>query len=113
MKFISKIIGAAALTGVLCSCSNDIEMRRPPKFELPDLPEISNIHTYKAPMYWSVYEYCYVNEQNGVSNSDQDISPEEWDRILDWVSATSSLTATTWCARTASSPCLRRTRAAI
>lgn len=85
MNHISNILAAAVLAGTISSCSNDIEMRRPPKFELPDLPEISDIHTYKAPMYWSVYEFCYVNEQNGVANSDQDIKPEEWDKILDWV----------------------------
>ena len=85
MKYITTILGALTLAGTLCACSNEIEMRRPPKFELPELPEVGDIHTFKAPMYWSVYEYCYVNEQNGIANSDQDITPAEWDKILDWV----------------------------
>lgn len=67
------------------ACDNDIEMRRPPKFELPELPVVEDIHNVKAPLYWSVYEYCYELERAGVPESDMDISPAEWDRIIDWV----------------------------
>lgn len=70
---------------VLAGCADDIEMRYPPKYELPDLPVIEDIHTYKAPLYWSVYEYCYEQEQNGVANENMDITPAEWDKIIDWV----------------------------
>lgn len=79
------ITTALAASLALMSCSDEIEMRYPPKYELPELPEISGIHTYKAPLYWSVYEYCYELEQQGVANSDMDITPEEWDKIIDWV----------------------------
>ena len=75
-------IAAALLLG---ACNDEIEMRYPPKFDLPVLPVVEDIHTYKAPLYWSVYEYCYDLEQKGVAESDMDISPEEWDKILDWV----------------------------
>lgn len=85
MKYMTNLIAAFALATMLGSCDDDIEMRRPPKFELPELPEIENIHTFKAPLYWSVYEYCYEQEQAGVANSDMDITPDEWDRIIDWV----------------------------
>lgn len=44
-----------------------------------------NIHTYKAPLYWSVYEYCWKLEKQGVSNENMDISEQEWDKIIDWV----------------------------
>ena len=79
------IIASALAMLALASCSNDIEMRYPPKHELPDLPEVGEIHTYKAPLYWSVYEYCYEQNQQGVQDADMDISAEEWDRIIDWV----------------------------
>ncbi len=79
------ICSAIALGAALAACSNEIEMRRPPKYELPDLPVVENIHTYKAPLYWSVYEYCYDREQSGMANSDMDITPEQWDEIIDWV----------------------------
>lgn len=67
------------------SCSDNIEMRYPPKYELPQLPEVGEIHTYKAPLYWSVYEYCYEQSRQGVAEADMDISADEWDRIIDWV----------------------------
>ena len=47
--------------------------------------KLKEVHTYKAPMYWSVYEYCYELEQQGVPNEQIDITPEEWDKIIDWV----------------------------
>ena len=71
----------------LASCSDEIEMRYPPKFELPELPDVGEIHTYKAPLYWSVYEYCYEQSQQGVAEADMDISAEEWDKIIDWVAS--------------------------
>ena len=79
------ITAALAVAAMLGSCDNEVEMRYPPKYELPELPEIEGIHTYKAPMYWSVYEYCYELEQQGVPNEQIDITPEEWDKIIDWV----------------------------
>lgn len=78
---IASALAVVALTG----CSDDIEMRYPPKYELPELPEVGEIHTYKAPLYWSVYEYCYELSQQGVAEADMDISAEEWDKIIDWV----------------------------
>lgn len=79
------ITAALAVAAMLGSCDNEVEMRYPPKYELPELPQIEGIHTYKAPMYWSVYEYCYELEQQGVPNEQIDITPEEWDKIIDWV----------------------------
>lgn len=67
---------------MLASCADDIEMRRPPVYELPDLPEVADIHTFKAPLYWSVYEYCYTREQAG---EPIDLTPAQWDEIIDWV----------------------------
>lgn len=84
MKYMSIIAPALAML-TFASCSDEIEMRYPPKYELPELPTVEGIHTYKAPLYWSVYEYCYELEQNGVANSDMDITPEQWDKIIDWV----------------------------
>ncbi len=80
---ISTIALASMIT--LGACSDEIEMRYPAEFVLPDLPDVGNIHTYNAPLYWSVYEYCYLLEQEGIDESDMDITPDEWDTILDWV----------------------------
>lgn len=84
---MKKIIISAGVVAsmLLASCSDEIEMRRPPVYELPELPVVEGIHQYKAPLYWSVYEYCYTREQAGVANSDMDITPDQWDEIIDWV----------------------------
>lgn len=42
-----------------------------------------SIHTYKAPLYWSVYEYCREAEKAG--GSAINMSDTEWDRVIDWV----------------------------
>ena len=38
-----------------------------------------------SPLYWSVYEYCWLLEKQGIPASDMDISEEQWDKIIDWV----------------------------
>ena len=80
------IIASALTVLTLASCSDEIEMRYPPKYELPELPEVGEIHTYKAPLYWSVYEYCIEQERAGVANSDMDLTAAQWDEIIDYVS---------------------------
>ena len=81
-NMISILAGAALM--LLTACTDDVEMRYPPKYELPDLPVVEGIHdNVKAPLYWSVYEYCYDQERQGVGTID--ISPEEWDKIIDYV----------------------------
>lgn len=47
-----------------------------------DLPEVGNIHTYKAPLYWSVYEYMITNQWAG-NNAIMDM--DEWVEVLDWM----------------------------
>ena len=102
MNIITMAVGAV----LLASCSDTIEMRRPPVYELPELPVVEDIHTYKAPLYWSIYEYCYTQEQAGVSNSDMDFTPEQWDEVIDWVAR--ELMATIWSARTVLFPWRQR-----
>ena len=71
---------------MIASCKDDVEMKYPPKYELPDLPVVEGIHdNVKAPLYWSVYEYCYDKERQGVSTID--ITPDEWDKIIDFVAS--------------------------
>ncbi len=79
------ISAGVAVSMLFASCSDEIEMRRPPVYELPELPVVEGIHKNKAPLYWSVYEYCYEQELAGVSNGDMDITPAQWDEIIDWV----------------------------
>lgn len=86
-KNMTLSLASIAVALLATACNDEIEMRYPPKAELPELPDVGEIHTYKAPLYWSVYEYCYEQEQKGVANSDMDITPAEWDKIIDWVAS--------------------------
>lgn len=61
---------------------------------IPDDPEvvepdedvdISNIHTFKAPLYWSVYEFCWQMSQSGIPEYQMDMSEAEWDKAINWV----------------------------
>lgn len=90
MRIFNKtlFISAAAALGAMClsACDDDnYKMKYPPRYELPDLPVIEDVHSYKAPMYWSVYEYCWSQERAGVTNENMDITADEWDKIIDWV----------------------------
>ena len=54
------LLSIGLIATLLSACSNDIEMRYPPKYELPELPVVEGIHEgQKAPLYWSIYEYAY------------------------------------------------------
>ncbi|MBE6341318.1 MAG: glucan 1,6-alpha-isomaltosidase [Bacteroidales bacterium] len=44
-----------------------------------------NIHNYAAPLYWSIYEYCYSESQKGVANADMDFTEQQWDEVIEWV----------------------------
>ena len=71
---------AMAAASLFASCKDDVEMRYPPKYELPELPVVEGIHDNKrAPLYWSVYEYCYEQERAGVANENMDLTPAQWD----------------------------------
>ena len=84
MKFL--FATALAALSMFCSCKEEIEMRYPPKYELPELPTVEGIHeNQKAPLYWSVYENCFLQERQGHTGDDLDISEAEWDNIIDWV----------------------------
>lgn len=77
---------ALVMTMLCSSCKDDVEMRYPPKYELPELPVVEGIHDgVKAPLYWSVYEYCYEQSAAGVANSDMDLTEQQWDEIISWV----------------------------
>lgn len=87
MKTILLSISLAA-TALLAAACNDNDtnytMHRPATHELPaGLPVVEGIHTYKAPLYWSVYEYCLEEERAG--NRQIDITRDEWQGIIDFV----------------------------
>lgn len=54
-------------------------------FLVPFSAVLSQVNSYKAPLYWSVYEYNFLNEQNGVS--DNYIPESVFSANIDWVDA--------------------------
>lgn len=80
-------IAAATIFGTMATaCEDDnYKMKYPPKFELPELPDVGDIHTFKAPLYWSIYEYCYDLECAGVANESMDYTLTQWTQTMDWI----------------------------
>lgn len=77
---------ALAMAMMVAGCDDDnYTMKYPPTPELPELPDVGEIHTYKAPLYWSIYEYCYEQERAGVSNEQMDFTEQQWDEVIDWM----------------------------
>jgi len=85
MKRMTLLTMVFAAMAAFSSCKDSIEMHYPPKYELPKLPEVGEIHTYKAPLYWSVYEYCIEQSWAGIKNEDMDLTSGQWDEIIDMV----------------------------
>ncbi len=86
-KVLKSIIAAVLLLAGLNACKKDSGSGWKPdnlgdgKIET----ELDGkIHTYKAPMYWSVYEYCREAEKN--ANVAIDMPESEWKRMISWVS---------------------------
>lgn len=55
--------------------TDDIEI------EIPTGP----VSAKRAPLYWSIYEYCWQQSKTGVSESDMDMSREQWIEVADWM----------------------------
>lgn len=59
MKYMPAAGALLAGASMLAACTDDnYKMKYPPRYELPELPVVEGVHSFKAPMYWSVYEYC-------------------------------------------------------
>ena len=43
------------------------------------------IHTLRAPLYWSVYERCWLMERQGIPGDKMDITADQWDEIINWM----------------------------
>lgn len=82
-----------AVMTMFCSCSNDDEQDprpvTPPQEQTADgLPLVEGIHEgVKAPLYWSIYEYCFQSEQHGITGSAMDFTANQWDEVIDWVAS--------------------------
>ena len=78
----------AVLTAMFQACQKEAPAKSGNENNGPDVTANApdhDIHRRKAPLYWTVYEYLWTQENAGVANSDMDITAEHWDRIIDWM----------------------------
>lgn len=85
MKNYLIITFLSALIAIATSCSDDPNyiMNRPDVHEHPTLSDISDFHTYKAPLYWSVYEACI--DQQDQPFEKRAFTLEQWKEVIDWM----------------------------
>ncbi len=49
------------------------------------VPEVGDIHTYKAPLYWSIYEYCLELDRQRVPHEQIQFDEGQWSELCDWL----------------------------
>lgn len=85
--FIAALLCTTTLVATACSDGNSQgegePLPEPPAPELPALPVPGDIHNYKAPLYWTIYEYARTWELEGVPYDQMDLSSDEWDAVID------------------------------
>lgn len=85
--FIAALLCTTTLVATACSDGNSQDegepLPEPPAPELPALPVPGDIHNYKAPLYWTIYEYARTWELEGVPYDQMDLSSDEWDAVID------------------------------
>ena len=86
-KIIAAMFCTAMAITVSCKAKNaDDPTPDPipdPTPELPALPVPGDIHKYKAPLYWTVYEYAREMEIAGVPYHEMDLTSDQWDAVID------------------------------
>ncbi len=81
---------AALLAPAMCSCDDHgyYDMRAPgymTDVKVPNLPEVADMHTYKAPLYWSIYEYMREQGNAGKPADECVFTLDQWIEQLDWM----------------------------
>ena len=80
---ISAFVAGCTLLGT-CACQkNYSDMRLPNQHEHPHLEDVGNIHTFKAPLYWSIYERAYELDGDVWETRNRPLS--EWEANFEWV----------------------------
>ncbi|HIR37609.1 MAG TPA: hypothetical protein IAC93_04460, partial [Candidatus Limisoma gallistercoris] len=72
---VAAILFSTAIFSTACDDDNKKGgsiVPEPPTPELPELPVPGDIHKYKAPLYWSIYEYAREFEIAGIPYDQMD-----------------------------------------
>ena len=90
VKYITVLVLALCAILLVGACKDDgfNEMKTPSSYDkvsLPPLPQIEDMHSYKAPLYWSIYEYMKTGESEGRGLDECVYTLEQWIEVLDWV----------------------------
>ncbi len=91
MKNITKILTvglALPAMAMLGGCNDNDEnyiIKYPHTFDISKLPEVGDIHTYKAPLYWSIYEYCYELDKQSVAHEKIQYTTQQWEDLCLWM----------------------------
>lgn len=83
-------IALATLTPLMSACDDHgyYDMKTPENMtgtKLPPLPEVPDMHTYKAPLYWSIYEHMREAGNQGKPADECVYTLEQWIEVLDWM----------------------------
>ncbi|MBR6252220.1 MAG: glucan 1,6-alpha-isomaltosidase [Bacteroidales bacterium] len=78
-----KIFISILLLMAISSCSSPDDVINNTENENTEIDD--SIHSHSAPLYWSIYEYCYTQNQNGVADADMDFTEQQWDEVIEWV----------------------------
>ena len=90
VKYITVLVLALCAILLVGACKDNgfNEMKTPSSYDkvsLPPLPQIEDMHSYKAPLYWSIYEYMKTGESEGRGLDECVYTLEQWIEVLDWV----------------------------
>ena len=90
VKYITVLVLALCAILLVGACKDNgfNEMKTPSSYDkvsLPPLPQIEDMHSYKAPLYWSIYEYMKTGESEGRGHEECVYTLEQWIEVLDWV----------------------------
>ena len=81
MKSIAPIITVIMTVATIIG----IDACSPQKAMSPDATA-DDYHSFKAPLYWSIYEYCWKIEQGQDHVNKMDFTESQWDEIINYVS---------------------------
>lgn len=115
-EIMNKTAIILSATMLLGSCGTSPAADCSSEYSLSELHVVESIHRGQtAPLYWSIYEYAYSMEQQGVSSDAMDYTEAQWDETIDWVAANLKPYGydMTWYAPMDSSRCLPRMPPAI